>query len=88
MKVGRLENYDGDVPDELLFLDTVFVYEFKGNLKDPKMISKISKIVNFERRQIFLFQHKIIFSDIIESDMKFVSPRYIFKNEIKVIYPL
>jgi hypothetical protein len=80
MKVGRLENYDGDVPDELILHDTLFVNEFEGVLKDKK----IAKIVSFERRKVFLFEQKLIFSDIIESDIKFVPPRYIFKKEIKV----
>ena len=80
MKLGRLEDYTDDLPDEILLHDCLFVSEFEGKLSS----SKFNKI-KYERRKTFLLQQKIIFSEMIGSEEGFVSPRYIFKFEIKVI---
>ena len=79
MKVGRLEDYTGDLPDEILMHDIMFVSETEGKVSGMK----IEKL-RFEKRKAFLFLQKVIFSEMIGNEDAFISPRYIFKSEIKV----
>lgn len=78
MKVGRLEDYAGDLPNELLLNDTLYVSELKG--KSEKQMNKVS----CEKLKVFLFEQKIIFSLMIGDEDGYATPRYKFKKEIKV----
>ena len=81
MKISRLEEYTGVLPDELLFHDVVFVNDL-----EIKLIEKRIPNLRYERRKLFLFRDKLIFSDMIGSeDTPLTSPRYIFKNEMNVV---
>lgn len=81
MKVGRLEDYTGDLPNELLLNDTLYVSELKGTFKSEKQMNKVS----YEKLKVFLFEQKIIFSLMIGDEDGFATPRYKFKKEIKVL---
>lgn len=78
MNVGRLQGFEGRITAQgrLLLQDTVLVYEPEGQ--------KNTKQTKFKERRVFLFQQIIIFSEMIGSNKKFTSPKYIYKNDIKV----
>jgi hypothetical protein len=78
MNVGRLQGFEGRITAQgrLLLQDTLLVYEPDGQ--------KNSKQTKFKERRVFLFQQIIIFSEMIGSNKKFTSPRYIYKCDIKV----
>jgi hypothetical protein len=80
MNVGRLQGFEGRITAQgrLLLQDTLLVYEPDGQ--------KSSKQLKFKERRVFLFQQIIIFSEMIGSNKKFTSPRYIFKCDIKVSF--
>jgi hypothetical protein len=80
MNVGRLQGFEGRITAQgrLLMQDTLLVNEPEDN-KQKKI-----KEIKFKERRVFLFQQIIIFSEMIGSTKKFSSPRYIFKNDMKV----
>ncbi|CAF0832793.1 unnamed protein product [Brachionus calyciflorus] len=82
MNVGRLQGFEGRITAQgrLLLQDTLFVQE----PDDPKQSKKSDKQTKLKERRVFLFQQIIIFSEMIGSNKKFTSPRYIFKCDMKV----
>lgn len=80
MNVGRLQGFEGRITAQgrLLMQDTILVHE-PEDIKQKKV-----KEIKFKERRVFLFQQIIIFSEMIGSNKKFSSPRYIFKNDMKV----
>jgi Rho guanine nucleotide exchange factor 25 len=79
MNVGRLTGFKGRITAQgsLLLQDTVSVFEADPNTKN-------SKQPKLKERRVFLFQQIIIFSEMIGSNKKFTSPKYIYKNDIQV----
>lgn len=82
MNVGRLQGFEGRITAQgrLLLQDTLLVQE----PDDPKQSKKSDKQSKLKERRVFLFQQIIIFSEMIGSNKKFTSPRYIFKCDMKV----
>ncbi len=80
MNVGRLQGFEGRITAQgrLLMQDTLLVHE-PEDIKQKKI-----KEIKLKERRVFLFQQIIIFSEMIGSTKKFSSPRYIFKNDMKV----
>ena len=80
MNVGRLQGFEGRITAQgrLLMQDTLLVNE----PEDTKQ--KKPKEIKFKERRVFLFQQIIIFSEMIGTNKKFSSPRYVFKNDMKV----
>ena len=80
MNVGRLQGFEGRITAQgrLLLQDTIFVHE-PDDAKQKK-----DKQVKLKERRVFLFQQIIIFSEMIGTNKKFSSPRYVYKNDIKV----
>ena len=82
MNVGRLQGFEGRITAQgrLLLQDTLLVQE----ADDVKQKKGKEQPVKLKERRVFLFQQIIIFSEMIGSNKKFTSPRYIFKQDIKV----
>ena len=80
MNVGRLQGFEGRITAQgrLLMQDTLLVNE-PEDVKKKKV-----QEIKFKERRVFLFQQIIIFSEMIGSTKKFSSPRYVFKNDMKV----
>lgn len=80
MNVGRLQGFEGRITAQgrLLMQDTLLVNE-PEDVKKKKV-----QEIKFKERRVFLFQQIIIFSEMIGSTKKFSSPRYVFKNGMKV----
>jgi hypothetical protein len=83
MNVGRLQGFEGRITAQglLLMQDTLNVYEQEDLALLTKKKEK-DKVKPKERR-VFLFQQIIIFSEMVGSNKKFTSPRYIFKCDFK-----
>ena len=92
MNVGRLQGFEGRITAQglLLLQDTVFVFEPETTTtlaKNAKQLDTSVKTVKQQKpkeRRVFLFQQIIIFSEMIGSNKKFTSPKYIYKADIKV----
>ncbi len=82
MNVGRLQGFEGRITAQgrLLLQDTLLVQE----AEDVKQKKGKEQPVKLKERRVFLFQQIIIFSEMIGSNKKFTSPRYIFKQDMKV----
>ena len=83
MNVGRLQGFEGRITAQgrLLLQDTLLVQEPEDAKKENK---KKESAKQFKERRVFLFQQIVIFSEMIGSNKKFTSPRYIFKLDLKV----
>lgn len=81
MNVGRLQGFEGRITAQgrLLMQDTILVHE-----PEQETNKKKDKQLKLKERRVFLFQQIIIFSEMIGSTKKFSSPRYVFKNDMKV----
>lgn len=81
MDVNRLEKFDGKITSQgkLLLHGPLLCMEGANNVdRNPSTVVKPRDL------QVFLFEHIIIFSDIVGKKTQFTNPRYIYKNHIQV----